>query len=227
MDYGEKLHLWHELTDPVFWDRVELADEKNVTATGNLSKQGQEWLAGLAPGKIGLAPAIRDRLWNQTRGIFANEAAVTTIRNRVDTEFCLQWDWDGHPMRCRIDGATERFFYDLKTTSDQNPKENFWRAAKDFQYDLQAAVYENAAEAAGWEPHPLVFIVTSTVWPYLCHVGTLPREVTALARDRAIRLLDEIRTRREWNSWLPSDYGQIEEFWCPNFMRGVSDGWGE
>ena len=228
MRYGERLHTWHELSDPLFWDCVEIASEKDVTATGNLSKKGEEWLAGLPPGKIGLAPAVRDRLWNQTRGILKNPITGKLFDNRVDTEFCLQFDWEGHPMRCRIDGATEQCFYDLKTTSDPNPRESFWRAARDFQYDLQSAVYEAAAEAAGWEPHPLVFIVTSNAWPHLCSVGSLPRDVVAKARTKALRLLDEIRERRDWNSWLPDDYGQIGEFYCPPFMRGESaNGWGE
>jgi hypothetical protein len=83
-------------------------------------------------------------------------------------------------------------------------------------------------EAAGWEPHPLVFIVTSNAWPHLCSVGHLPRDVVAKARDKALRLLDDIRERREWNQWLPDDYGWIGEFYCPPFMRGESvNGWGE
>jgi hypothetical protein len=148
------------------------------------------------------------------------------IDARVDAEFSVTWDWAGHAMRCRCDGATVDVWYDLKTTSDTTPLKTFWRAVLDFQYDLQAAVYESAAAAAGWPEHSLHFIVTQSVPPHACHVVTLPPAVTALARERALRLLDELQQRREWGSWLPSDYGHVLELECPAFMKGMNhDGW--
>ena len=224
LKHGENLHLWHELGDERFWDSVELAPAEFLTATGNLSKKGEDWLAGLAPGTLGLTEADRDKLWRQTRQILANPSAAQLIAARVDAEFSVTWDWNGHPMRCRCDGATEDVWYDLKTTSDETPLKTFWRSVLNFQYDLQAAVYESAAEAAAWPPHSLHFIVTQNAPPHACHVVTLPRAVTDLARDRALRLLDELRHRREWDSWLPGDYGQVTELECPAFMTGGTDG---
>ena len=181
----------------------------------------------MAPGRIGLTAVDREKLWKQTRQILANPAAKQLIDSRIDAEFCATWDWEGHAMRCRCDGATEELWYDLKTTSDTTPLKTFWRSVLDYQYDLQAAVYESAAEAANWPDHSLHFIVTQNAPPHACHVVTLPRAVTALARDRALRLLDDLQYRREWDSWLPADYGQVVELVCPAFMKGGSDERGE
>ena len=227
LKHGENLHLWHELGESRFWDAIEVAPDSYLTATGNLSKKGEDWLAGLEPGRIGLTAVDREKLWKQTRQILANPAAKQLIDARVDAEFCVTWDWEGHAMRCRIDGATPEVFYDLKTTSDTTPLKTFWRSVLEYQYDLQAAVYESAAEAADWPLHSLHFLVTQNAPPHACHVVTLPLSVTARARDRALRLLNDLQYRRDWDSWLPTDYGTVVELECPAFMKGGSDERGE
>jgi hypothetical protein len=94
-------------------------------------------------------------------------------------------------------------------------------------YDLQAAIYEAAAQAAEWPEHALHFIVTQNAPPHACHVVTLPPAVTARATERALRLLEELRQRTEWNAWMPTDYGSVTELECPAFMRGEGNGWAE
>ena len=49
----------------------------------------------------------------------------------------------------------------------------------------------------------------------------------ALARDRALRLLDDLQYRKDWDTWLPTDYGRVVELECPAFMKGGSDERGE
>ena len=227
LKHGENLHLWHELGEDQFWDRVDIAPDSYLTATGNLSKKGEDWLAGLEPGRLGLTAVDREKLWKQTRQILANPAAKQLIDSRIDAEFSVTWDWQGHAMRCRCDGATPEVWYDLKTTSDTTPLKTFWRSVLDYQYDLQAAIYEAAAQAAEWPEHSLHFIVTQNAPPHACHVVTLPRAVTARATERALRLLEELRQRTEWNAWMPTDYGSVTELECPAFMRGEGNGWGE
>ena len=210
-----------------FWDALDIAPDEFLTATGNLSKKGEDWLAAREPGRIGLTSVDREKLWKQTRQILANPAAKQLIDARVDAEFCVTWDWEGHAMRARIDGATPEVWYDLKTTSDTTPLKTFWRSVLEYQYDLQAAVYESAAEAADWPLHSLHFLVTQNAPPHACHVVTLPAAVMALARDRALRLLDDLQYRKDWDTWLPTDYGRVVELECPAFMKGGSDERGE
>ena len=223
---GKLTHSWHEFGEDRYWDILEICPKEFETATGALSKKGEAWLASITGDKIGITSGEREKVWNQTRGILANPAAVRLMQERVDCEFCIQWMVRGTPMRARIDGATEQYFYDLKTTSDDDVLGTFWSSVRKWKYDLQSAVYGSAAEACDWEPHSMRFIVTQSKPPYHCHVVWLPDAVIRRARDRMLRLLDEIRECTEWDHWLPPDYGHETELYCPPFMHGESnDGW--
>ena len=218
LSFGTLLHLWAEVGEDSFWRRVTVAPENVLTATGQFGKAAKEWQASLPAEAIPLAPADQEKLWHQTRQILANDAARAAMENSVDREFNITWRWFGHACRCRVDGATAEFFYDFKTTRDGDPKATFWSSVKQFKYDLQAAMYAAAAVAAGWPPHRMVFIITSTTWPYHCHVARLPEAVIARGRRRCLALLAELRTRKEWDSWTPAEYGEIHELYCPRFM---------
>ena len=98
-----------------------------------------------------------------------------------------------------------------------------WRAVDKFRYDLQSAFYAEAAEQCGWPRHSMRFIFTSTVWPHHCAVLYLPPEVQERGRRRCLRLLSELKQRREWDSWMPKGYGEVHEMECPAFMKGVDD----
>jgi len=228
LNYGKRLHSWHELGEDRFWDTLEIVPPEFELATGGVSKKGESWVASLPPDKSPITVAERDQLWKATRLILGHTAAMRYIRNRVDAEFCVQWDCNGTPMRSRIDGATEDGFYDLKTTSDEDVMGRWWHSVRTWKFDLQAAVYLDAAIAADWKPHDMRFIVSQSVWPYQCHVVWLPSSVVSRARDRMLRLLDDLRNRMEWDSWMPEDYGEETELYCPNFMKGESsDEWSE
>lgn len=208
---GTLLHTRHELGDEGWASAVEVAPDSAVTAAGQLSKSGEAWLAGLDPGKVGLTSFELQCVNDQWDGILRNPAAAAIIEDRVDAEFNVRWEWDGHSMRCRCDGATAGFWYDLKTTRDQYPLTQFASSVRQWGYDLQSAVYQEAAVAAGWPDERLTFIVISTVYPHHCHVVRLPQATIRRARDRALRYLSEIRQRTEFGHWLPDDYGDITE----------------
>lgn len=212
---GELLHLRHELGDEAWTARLEFAPESAVTASGQFGKTGEKWLADLPPDRIGITRAEADAVDQQWAGVCRNPAAVEIIASRVDTEFNVRWWWDGHLMRCRSDGATPEFWYDLKTTRDPYPLKTFRHSVEQYGYDLQSAVYQEAAVAAGWPEHRLAFIVISTVWPHYCHVVRLPPTVIRHARDRVLRYLAEIRQRTEYGHWLPDDYGEITDLEMP------------
>jgi hypothetical protein len=212
---GTLLHLRHELSDEEWQSRLVVADESVCTATGQLGKSGERWLAELGPNQVGITPAELAAVDAQWAGVQRNPAAVALIRDRIDAEFNCRWYWDGHLMRCRGDGATPSLWYDLKTTSDQYPLQQFGSSVKRWGYDLQSAVYEEAAVRAGWPEGRLTFIVISTVYPHHCHVVQLPPAVVRRARDRVLRYLAEIRERTEFGHWLPDDYGEITELSMP------------
>jgi hypothetical protein len=212
---GTLLHLRHELGDEGWQKALAIAPESVVTATGQLGKSGEKWLADLGPDQVGITPAELSAVNDQWAGILRNPAAAEIIAQRIDAEFNVRWRWEDHLMRCRCDGATAQFWYDLKTTSDAYPLKQFGSSVEKWGYDLQSAVYQEAAVAAGWPDERLTFIVISTVWPHHCHVVRLPHPVIRRARDRALRYLAEIHQRTEFDHWLPDDYGEITELAMP------------
>ena len=208
---GTLLHLRHELGDEGWAKALAIAPDSVVTATGQLAKAGEKWLADLGPEQVGITPAELQSVDDQWAGILRNPAAAEVIAARVDAEFNVRWEWEGHQMRCRCDGATAGYWYDLKTTRDSLPMVQFQSSVRQWGYDLQSAVYQEAAVAAGWPDERLTFIVISTIWPHHCHVVRLPYATIRRARDRALRYLSEIRQRTEFDHWLPDDYGEITE----------------
>ena len=219
LSYGTLLHAWAELGEKPFWGRVSVAPADLVTATGQLGRAAQQWLAEQPADAIPLSPSQREQLWQQTRQILANTAARELLEQAIDREFNVTWKWHGHEMRCRCDGATEAVWFDLKTTREAEPLRTFWRSVSDWGYDLQSAVYEAAAVAAGWPEHRLRFIVTSNTFPHHCSVVYLPATVVERGRKRALRLLADLRQRMEWGSWLPADYGSVSELECPAHLH--------
>jgi len=226
LSYGTLLHQWAEEGEEAFWAKVHVAPGDVVTATGQLGKAAQPWLKNLPPDAIPLSPVTREQLWQQTRQILACEPAVELLDQAIDREFNVAFDWEGHAVRCRCDGATALCWYDLKTTIEPKPLETFWRAVDKWNYDIQAALYEEAAVQAGWRPHRLRFICTSNTWPHQCCVVTLPESVVRRGRKRALALLVELRRRKEWDSWLPPEYQRVQELRCPGFLHDDRS-WGD
>ena len=218
LSYGSLLHLWAELTDTVFWERAVVAPETVCTAAGAIGAKGKEWIKTLDPLAIPVSIADAAKLRPQTRQILANKAARELLESTVDREFNIRWEWDGHKVRCRVDGATSDCFYDLKTTRDENPLATFASSVWEFGYHLQAAMYGSAAVAAGWPEHRMVFIATSTVWPYRCECVVLPHDLMEVGRQECLALLNELQQRLEWDCWHPSSYGEVHELKCPAWM---------
>ena len=78
-------------------------------------------------------------------------------------------------------------------------------------------MYEDAAVAAGWPKHRMIFIVTSTVWPYESAVGPLPQPVIDHGRSECLRLLDELQMRRDLDCWDRLEARGMKEFWFPKY----------
>ena len=219
LEYGTLLHLWAEIGEETFWSRVACPSDDLLTPTGQVGKAAKAWIAEQPEGAIIVSPADRAQLWNQTRQILANKAAARLLDESVDREFNVRFRWNGHDCRSRIDGATASKFYDLKTTSEADPQKTAMLAMRKWHYDLQSAMYGEAAIQCGWEPHSMRFIFTSNVWPHLCAVVYLPADLQERGRRKCLALLAELKQRREWDSWLPSGYGEEHELEVPHYMR--------
>lgn len=222
LTYGSLLHEWAEIGEDEFWPRVEVCPDTLATAAGAMGAKAKDWLANLDPTRIPVSPADYKKLRDQTRALLSNPDVPPILARRVDAEFNIKWKWNGHDCRCRVDGATPDFFFDWKTTRDENPAKEWWRSALNFGYHLQSAMYENAGLAAGWPKHRMVFIVTSTVWPYESAVGPLPQRVIDHGRSECLRLLDELQMRRDLDCWDRLEARGMKEFHFPKYaLKGV------
>lgn len=217
LSYGSLLHTWAELGDAEFWRRCVTPPDSLVTATGALSKKGDEWLASLDADRIPVSPADEKKLRAQTRALLANPEVQRIIADAVDAEFNVRWQMNGHNVRCRVDGATKDFFFDWKTTSDPAPERTWFRSVLEFGYHLQSAMYADAACAIGYPLHRMRFIVTSTVWPHECFVCVLPERLIAKGRAESLRLLDELQTRLAWDCWHRLNSQEVCELFCPEW----------
>jgi hypothetical protein len=219
LEYGTLLHLWAELGESKFWSIAQTYPADCLTATGLIGKDAKAWAASQPADAVLVTPSDHAQLWQQTRQILENKAARKLLEESIDAEFNVRFKWAGVACRSRIDGATERCWYDLKTTKEANPLRSAWRAVDTFLYDIQAAFYQEAATQCCVPDTNLQFIFTSTVYPYRCDVLYLPQEVLMRGRRRCLRLLAEYQTRKEWGQWLPYEYGEAHEMQCPQWMK--------
>ena len=220
--YGTLLHLWAELGERQFWPRVVRPLDTLVTAAGALNANGKKWIATLEPDQIPLAPADEAKLRPQTLRLLGCPAVQEILADVQDVEFNVQWSWNGHACRGRIDGRTSRFLFDWKTTRDKHPSSQWWRSALEFGYHLQSAMYQHAASLAGWPDEPLRFIVTSTVYPYDCCVRWLPPQVVEHGKRECLRLLDELQMRRDFDMWESFDSQSASELYFPAYaLKGL------
>jgi hypothetical protein len=221
---GTHVHLWAELGDQEFRERIRICPPDLVTAAGAFSKRAEEWIERQEPGTVPLTAEQAQCLLMQVEAIDREPMARALIAATQWREFSIRWTDDyGHMLRCRPDMATPDVFADIKTTKEKNPAETWWKAARDFGYAQQAAVYRWGAEQCGWPRHSLHFIVTSTAPPYHCFVCTLPEEWVRREAAATLRALDEIERRTELDCWVNNTHGQVTELFVPRFVMEESD----
>ena len=222
LDYGTKVHLRCEVGEKAWASRKLVAPAKVLTAAGLPNRDWDSWQAeNLAsrPDAILLTPADDALIDAQFVGIFRNPMARELLEDTLDREFSVSSVWDGYPVRCRCDGATPYAWYDIKTTREAKPRVDWWKSAVQYRYHYQAAIYQELAMRAGWPPHELIFVVTSTQWPYACHCMTLPPALVDRGRFEVLAALSEIQQRIQFDHWTPDDYGSVSEMPCPPYLK--------
>lgn len=127
----------------------------------------------------------------------------------AQTEIPLFWTDNETGVDCkgRLDAITEDYVIDYKTTNDASTA-GFQREALRYGYDLQAAMYLEAARANGYNPKGFIFIAQEKSAPYLVNVlhageAFLDRG-TWIMRD----LLEKYKQCRDSDTW--PGYGENE-----------------
>ena len=101
------------------------------------------------------------------------EAIRKTLLNKQDlqTELALTWTDSETGVNCkgRLDAIADGFIIDYKTTTDASTKA-FSREALRYGYDLQAAMYMEAARENGFNPKNFIFVAQEKTAPYLINI---------------------------------------------------------
>lgn len=200
MKFGRAVHA--RLLDPVsFSELYTVAPECD-----RRTKEGKEiWAQLQASGKEIISREDMDILFSMENEFDKYRYLITDAQ----TELPLIWTDNETGVMCkgRLDAITDHYIFDYKTTTDAST-ESFRREAIKYGYDLQAAMYMEAARANGWDPKGFIFIVQEKNAPYLInilHAGDafLDRGMWIM-RD----LLAQYKECRDSNEW--PGYGENE-----------------
>lgn len=89
---------------------------------------------------------------------------------------------------------------DLKTTKDASP-EGFGKAAWNYRYFVQAALYSDAFYAITGRRLPFVFIAVEKTFPYVVQVYRVPEDVLIAGRNRYDLWLSRLAWCRQFERW--------------------------
>lgn len=183
----------------------------------NGSRRGKaydEWKAKAAA--KGIIDCNAEEAWQLERMVehlLDNPAAARLVEETNETQVSVFFECHGHRCKVRPDGCTPKLWWDLKSTSSTWDK--LFRSVFDFGYPEQQWLYTQAAIAIGYEDFRMPFVFVQTVPPFACHVFYLPEKLVVDAGVRLLRVMEEVRLRRETGVYEPADAGEITELQIP------------
>ena len=123
-----------------------------------------------AEGKEILTAADADQVKAMTKAFRKNPQAAALMKG-TKREKALVWaDLEtGVMCKGRIDAIGSDYIIDYKTTNDAST-DTFQRESIRYGYDLQAAMYLEAARANGYSPKGFIFIAQEKAAPYLINI---------------------------------------------------------
>lgn len=203
MKFGRAVHV-RMLQPEIFDDVYVIAPECD-----RRTKEGKQiWADLLESGKEVIS---RDDM-EKIAGMEAQfEFIRKTLFNTKDlqTELALTWTDKETGVNCkgRLDAIADGIVIDYKTTTDAGTKA-FGREALRYGYDLQAAMYMEAARENGYNPKKFIFIAQEKNAPYLINVLTAGDAFL----DRGAWIMRDLLTTykqcRDTDTW--PGYGQNE-----------------
>lgn len=164
MKFGRAVHT--RLLEPVeFSARYAVAPECD-----RRTKEGKAiWAELMESGKEVISKADMNMILSmEERFQFVHKMFFDS---ETQTEVPLYWTDEETGVECkgRLDAITSDFVIDYKTTMDASTKA-FTREALRYGYDLQAAMYMEAARANGYNPKGFVFIAQEKNAPNLINI---------------------------------------------------------
>jgi exodeoxyribonuclease VIII len=201
MKFGRAIHAY--LLDPVeFSARYAVAPECD-----RRTKEGKAiWAELMESGKEVISAADMEAIQRM-------EVEFEPVRKKwltdVQTELPLVWTDDATGVECkgRLDALSSEWIIDYKTTTDASTNA-FTREAIRYGYDLQAAMYMDAARANGYNPKGFIFIAQEKSAPYLINVIRAGDAFLDRGRWIMMDLLQKYKECRDSDTW--PGYGENE-----------------
>lgn len=128
-------------------------------------------------------------------GVMAHAAARSLIEKCTATELTLRGDFMGVPAKARIDGWIEDYgtIIDIKTHGGLASPQEFSKAAWNFGYWTQFALYREMMRSAGKDVTAVVLIVVEKAPPHACMCAGLNIDCLDQATARLPELVDLYR----------------------------------
>jgi len=184
----------------------------------NGSRRGkpyEEWKARLPANVIDVNAEDAWKLGQMLSHLLDNPAAKRLVDETTETQVSVFFQCNGHACKVRPDGCTPGYWWDLKSTS--STWDRLYRSVFDYGYAEQEWLYVQAAMALGMDEFRMPFCFVQTMPPFACHVFYLPQDLVKEAGLRMLRVLEEVRLRRETGVYQPADAGEITELHIPKW----------
>lgn len=158
--------------------------------SGN-AKVCKKWLEDNSDKLIASASMV-DQVKNLRAAFRQAPMVAWMLRDLQDRQVVVRWIDEITGLRCqvRIDMVCKRALGDLKTGAKK--PEDFSTSARDYGYDLQAAMYTDAWELATGERLPFLFPYQQTEWPFRSDVIELDPAQVEYGRKKYREGLDGI-----------------------------------
>lgn len=133
---------------------------------------------------------------------FRKNHDATQMLKKTKREKALLWTDQETGVDCkgRIDAIGVDYIIDYKTTTNAGT-EAFLREALRYGYDLQAAMYMEAARANGYDPKGFIFIAQEKTAPYLINVLSAGDAFLDRGMWTMQDLLAKYKTCRDTDTW--------------------------
>lgn len=159
----------------------------------------EEWdqFLTMAEGRTVLTKDESNLVEEMRGGIMSHEAARQLVAAcGDDTELTLRGEYEGVPAKARIDGWIEMTgtIIDIKTHSGLASPQEFSKAAWNFGYWTQFALYRDMMRRAGKEVSSVILIVVEKNPPFAAMCAALHPDGLDLAASRLAELVNLYRT---------------------------------
>lgn len=222
---GRAIHT--AVLEPELFNQM-FVQEPEVNKRTNEGKRLLAEFKELNGGKELLSPSDYNSVFEIASAVLSHPDAARLLED-TERELSVWWEDKATDVLCkaRVDAwkPSIRTIVDLKTTRDAGP--GFERSIYSYGYHMQAAWYNAALEAHGYEPHHFVIIAVEKEPPYDIGIYRLTDDVIELSKRENEALLRRYAECKRKDYWPGYTQG-IVDVGLPKFaMDEMEERYGE